>query len=68
LLTHEYRAQLRVAATALFAVFCSFVGIRKSKRSLADEGVRPIHIALAALLSIAAVVTTLIAIVRWVLR
>ncbi|TAG03409.1 MAG: DUF2970 domain-containing protein [Betaproteobacteria bacterium] len=62
------KTQLRVAFTALFAVFCSFVGIRKSKRSLADEGVRPFHIAVAALLSVAAVVSMLIGIVRWVLR
>lgn len=54
--------------TALGAVLSAFFGVRKSKRSLAEHGVKPIHLVLAALLCVLTLVVTLIGIVRFVLR
>lgn len=52
---------------ALVAVLSAFIGIRKRGASLADQGIRPQHIVIAALLCAAAFVTTLLLIVRWVI-
>jgi Protein of unknown function (DUF2970) len=52
---------------AIVAVLSAFIGIRKRGASLVDQGIRPFHIVLAALLCVAALITTIIAIVRIVI-
>jgi Protein of unknown function (DUF2970) len=59
---------MKTAFTAIAAVLCAFVGIRRSNPSLADQGVRPIHIIVSALLCVIALVAMLVSIVRLVLR
>jgi hypothetical protein len=53
---------------AVLAVLSAFIGIRKGKSSLADQGVKPAHIVLAGLIAGAVFVATLIVIVRIIIR
>ncbi len=53
--------------SAVLAVLSAFVGIRRGGASLAERGVRPVHIIVAGILCAVLLVTTLITIVRFVL-
>ena len=53
--------------SAVLAVLSAFVGIRRSGASLAERGVRPVHIVVAGVICTALLVTTLITIVRLLL-
>jgi Protein of unknown function (DUF2970) len=52
---------------AIIAVLCAFIGIRKRGASLADQGIKPLHIIIAALMCAGIFVSTLIFIVRLVI-
>ncbi len=52
---------------AMIAVLSAFIGIRKRGASFADEGIKPLHIIVAALLCVGIFVGTLIFIVRLVI-
>jgi hypothetical protein len=53
---------------AIVAVLWAFIGIRKGKASLADQGVKPLHFIAAGLIATAIFVITLIAVVRIVIK
>ncbi|MFN3628749.1 MAG: DUF2970 domain-containing protein [Casimicrobiaceae bacterium] len=53
--------------SAILAVLSAFVGIRRGGASLAERGVRPVHIVVAGILCAVLLVSTLVTIVRLVL-
>jgi hypothetical protein len=52
---------------AVVAVLWAFIGIRKGKNSLADQGVKPMHFVFAGVIATALFVAVLITIVRIVI-
>jgi amino acid transporter len=52
---------------AIVAVLSAFVGIRKRGASLADQGIKPLHIVLAAILCVASLIAGIVTIVHLVI-
>jgi hypothetical protein len=57
----------RSFSAAIFAVLSAFIGIRRRDASLADQGIKPVHVVVAGLFCVACVVVTLLFIVRFVI-
>lgn len=53
---------------AVIAVLWAFIGIRKGKNSLADQGIKPVHFIVAGVLATALFVLTLITTVRIIIQ
>jgi amino acid transporter len=53
--------------SAVVAVLCAFVGIRKGSASLADQGIKPAHVVLAALVCVLALIACIVTIVHLVI-
>jgi hypothetical protein len=52
---------------AIVAVLSAFIGIRKRGASLSDQGIKPLHIVLAAILCVVALIAGIITIVHVVI-
>jgi Protein of unknown function (DUF2970) len=53
---------------AVVAVLWAFLGIRKGKASLTDQGLKPVHFIVAGLFAGGVFVATLLLIVRFIIR
>jgi Protein of unknown function (DUF2970) len=59
---------MREFFAAILAVLSAFVGIRKRGAALADQGIKPQHIVVAAILCLAMLVVSIVSLVQLIVR